>query len=243
VSAQAWFSGCDEVLKRIRETQAANIEQAAQMIADAMAAGGALHFYDNGHCPGEPLGRAGGLLAIHPISVSVNVSHPCPPKHAGKQPAIDYSAENARIAVERSNMFAGDCLLLMSVTGRSAFTVELALQAKARGLKVITIGSLAYARVAEPKHPSGKKVFEIADVVIDNCGIPGDAVLDMEGIATRVVPTSGVAGCYIVWAITAEAVKRLLERGSKPSIYRSINLPDGEAFNTAQRKQYEKTGI
>jgi len=243
VSAQAWFEACDQVLQRIRETQSENIAAAAGMIAGAIAGGGALHFYDNGHCPGEPLGRAGGLFAIHPISCSVNVSHPCPPKHAGKKPAQDYGAENARIAVERSNMFAGDCLLLMSVTGRSAFTVELALRAKERGLKVITIASLAYARLSEPRHPSGKKVFEVADLVIDNCGIPGDGALEMDGIETRVAPTSGVAGCYIVWALTADLVKRLVSRALAPSVYRSINMPDGEAFNERQRKHYEETGL
>ena len=243
MSAQAWFEACDQVLQQVRETQAEGIAAAAEMIAETMASGGALHFYDNGHCPGEPLGRAGGLFAIHPLSCSVNVSNPCPPKHAGKRSPKDYGAENARIAVERSNMFAGDCLLLISVTGRSAFTVELALRARERGVKVITIASLSYARFSEARHPSGKKVFEVADLVIDNCGIPGDAALEIEGIETKVAPTSGVAGCYIVWALTAELVKRLRGRGLKPSIYRSINMPDGETFNEQQRKHYEQRGI
>lgn len=245
MSAQRWHEACVGVLEKIRQTQSDNILAAARCIADVMAAGGALHFYDNGHCPGEPIGRAGGLFAIHPISYSIGVNHATPPQHAkrGLVAERDLREDDAKIVAARSKMVEGDCIIIMSVSGKNPFPVELALQAKARGVKVIAITSLAYSQAVKSVHSSGKRLFEVADLVIDNCGIPGDAILEMEGVDTRVAPTSGVAGCYIMWAITCELVKNLTERNLKPSIYRSINLPDGEAYNAQARKRYEETGI
>jgi len=249
MSAERFFEACDGVLRRIRETQAESIGEAATRIADAMAAGGALHFYDNGHCPGEPIGRAGGLMGIHPITVSVSVNHPKPPQHPKPGKAeeegegLRRQEENGRIAVERSQMRRGDCVIIMSVSGKNPTPVEMALRARERGVAVIAITSLAYSRSVESRHSSGKRLFEVADVVIDNCGVPGDAMVDIEGIGTKVIPSSGIAGCYIVWAVVSELVARLLERGHTPSIYRSVNLPGGPEYNDEVKKTYEKTGI
>jgi uncharacterized phosphosugar-binding protein len=249
MSAVSWFDSCDSVLQKIRETQREAIRRAASLIADSLAASGALHLYDNGHCPGEPVGRAGGLMAIHPISVSLNVSHPAPPQHQeklkqrGSAPDFRQLQQVGRIAVERSNMMPGDCLILMSVSGRNPLPVEMAIAAREMGVKLIAITSLAYSQAVESRHPSGKRLFEAADIVIDNCGVPGDAIVEIDGLETRAGPTSGVAGCYIIWALTCEVVHQLVERGLCPSIYKSVNLPDGEEFNERVREQYLETGL
>jgi uncharacterized phosphosugar-binding protein len=248
MSALAWFSCCDSVLTKIRETQQEAIRSAASLIADTLAASGALHFYDNGHCPGEPIGRAGGLMAIHPISPSLSISHPAPPQHQEKLKQrgpshLRRSQQLGRIAVEQSNMLPGDCLIIMSVSGRNPLPVEMAIAAREIGVKVIAITSLAYSQTVESRHPSGKRVFEAADIVIDNCGIPGDATIEIGGLEARVGPTSGVAGCYIMWALTCELVRQLVDRGLRPSIFKSINLPDGEEFNARVRQKYLETGL
>jgi uncharacterized phosphosugar-binding protein len=248
MSAERFFDACDAILRRIRETQRESIAAAASRIAGAMAAGGALHFYDNGHCPGEPIGRAGGLMAIHPISFSVSVSHPRPPQHPEPDKADDAEAlrrqeENGRIAIERSHLGRGDCIIIMSVSGKNPVPVEMALRASERGAAVIAITSLAYSRAVESRHSSGKRLFEVADVVIDNCGVPGDAILDIAGIEARAAPSSGIAGCYIVWALVSEVAARLVERGLTPSIYRSVNLPGGSEYNERVKKAYQETGI
>jgi len=248
MSALAWFDSCDSVLAKIRETQHEAIRSAASLIADSLAASGALHFYDNGHCPGEPIGRAGGLMAIHPISPSLSISHPAPPQHQEKlkqrPPShLQRSQQLGRIAVEQSNMMPGDCLIIMSVSGRNPLPVEMAIAAREMGVKVIVITSLAYSQTAESRHPSGKRAFEVADSVIDNCGVPGDAIVEIDGLETRVGPTSGVAGCYIMWALACELARLLVDRGLRPTIFKSVNLPDGEEFNTRVREQYLKTGL
>ena len=247
MSAQRFFEACDSILREIRETQAGKIGEAASRIADTMTAGGALHFYDNGHCPGEPLNRAGGLMAIHPISFSVVVNHHMPPQYADTKvdepEALRRAEQDTRTAVERSHMRKGDSIIILSVSGKNPVPVEMALRARERGIAVIAITSLAYSRTVASKHSSGKRLFEVADVVIDNCGVPGDAILDVEGIETKVAPSSGIAGMYIVWALVSDLAARLVARGSAPSIYRSVNLPGGPEYNEQVKRVYEKTGI
>lgn len=249
MSAHDFFDACDAILRQIRQTQSGSIAEAAARLADAMAAGHALHFYDNGHCPGEPIGRAGGLMAIHPIGFSVSVSHPVPPQHAEAEKARDEAEaprrqeENARLAIERSHLRQGDCLLIMSVSGKNPVPVEMALRARERGVTVIAITSLAYSHTVESKHSSGKRLFEVADLVIDNCGVPGDALLHLDGIATHVAPSSGIAGIYIIWALVSELAARLVARGLTPSIWRSINLPGGPEYNEQVKQAYQQTGV
>jgi uncharacterized phosphosugar-binding protein len=95
----------------------------------------------------------------------------------------------------------------------------------------------------ESTHTSGKRLFEMAEVAIDNCGVVGDGALDMEGLDTGVAPTSGVAFCYIIWAVVSEAVAQMQARGLKPHVYRSVNLPDGEQFNARAEAEYRETGV
>jgi len=80
-------------------------------------------------------------------------------------------------------------------------------------------------------------------VVIDNCGVVGDAIVEIEGMDAKVAPTSGVTFCYIIWALTCEAVDQMLARGLKPHVYQSINRPGGEEFNARAEAEYEKTGV
>ena len=111
------------------------------------------------------------------------------------------------------------------------------------GLRVVAITNVAYSKSVASQHSSGKHLFEVAEVVIDNCGVVGDAALDMEGLDTRAIPTSGLTFCYIIWALTAEAIAQMHARGLKPHVYRSVNLPDGEAYNTRAEAEYRETGV
>lgn len=249
MSAAAWFDQADALLYRIRQTQAEAIRKAAAMIADTAAQGGGLHYYNTGHCPNEPLHRAGGLLMINPISFSVNVSHQAAPKRRAEAEAQDRelawrrAEEDARLAAERSNLLPGDSLIIVSVAGKTPGPVELALRARERGVKVIAITSLAYSKTVKSLHSSGRRLFEVADIVLDNCGVPGDAILEVEGVDAPICPTSGLAFCYLIWALTAEVVKELVARGLKPHVYRSINLEGGEEFNAAAEQEYLQTGL
>jgi uncharacterized phosphosugar-binding protein len=246
LSAQAYFQLCGAVLRQIETTQAEAIAQAAEVIADSLASGGALHIFSTGHAPQEPLGRAGGFLAIFPIEIGSVVSHPLPPGHKGRLPErgpAERAERTVEFALDNANIRPGDCLIVISNSGKTPRPVQVAIGARARGLKVVAITSVAFARECRSEHTSGKRLFEVADVVIDNCGVPGDAIVEFEELDTKACPTSGVATMYALWALTAEIIARLLKRGKRPHLYRSVNLPDGASYNERARKQFEETGL
>jgi len=249
MSAERWFAACDEILEKIRTTQTDSIRRAAALIAEAGEAGGGLHFFDTGHCSHEPIHRAGGLLMIRRLNFAFSMETKEAPKRGDevtrRRTEVRRSTEEqlADIGVQRSGLAPGDALIVNSVSGKAALPVEVALAAQRLGCKVIGITNVTYSRAVESQHSSGKHLFEVADIVIDNCGVVGDAVLDVEGVGTGVAPTSGVAFCYIMWALVSETVAQMRARGLSPHVYRSINLPDGEEFNARAEQAYRETGI
>jgi len=249
MSAERWFRSCDEILATIRTTQQEHIQQAANLIASAAESGGGLHFYDTGHCSREAVHRAGGLCMLNHLQVNFAVDSPPAPKRdeqvrerhsAGR---VESEERLAQLTVQRSGLAPGEVLLIASVSGRAALVVEVALAAQRLGAKVVAITNVTYSMAVQSTHSSGKRLCEVADVTIDNCGVVGDAVLSMEGIDTGVAPTSGVAFCYIIWALVAEAIAQMQARGLHPHVYRSVNLPDGEAFNARAEQEYRETGV
>ena len=249
MSAERWFARCDEILELVRTTQLAAIQRAAELIAETAQAQGGLHFYDTGHCSREAIHRAGGLCMLSHLQFSLALdSRPAPRRadQVAERGRANRGAEEeylAALAVEQSGLAAGDVLIMSSVSGKSASVVEVARAAQRMGVHVVAITNVTYSSAVESQHSSGKRLFEVADVVIDNCGVVGDAILNMEGIDTGVAPSSGVAFCYIIWAVVSEAVAQMLARGLDPHIYRSVNLPGGESFNLAAEAAYRETGV
>jgi len=249
MSAERWFERCNEILESIRATQLEPIRQAAQLIAETAQSGGALQFYDTGHCSHEPIHRAGGLCMIRRLNFDFTIETQAGPKradqvaqrHAEMRGPTD--EQLAEIGVQRSGLAPGDVIIVNSVSGKAPLPSEVALAAQRLGAKVVGITNITYSRSVQSQHSSGKRLCEVADVVIDNCGVVGDAVLNMEGVDTGVAPTSGVAFCYIMWAIVAESVAQMRALGLHPHVYRSINLPDGEEFNARAEAAYRESGV
>ena len=237
------------MLDQIRTTQLEAIEGAAALIADAAEQGGGLHLFDTAHCSREPIHRAGGLCMLAPLALGLNLDSRPAPRRADqvqsnrREGRAKADERLAQLAVERSALAEGDVLICNSVSGRSALAVEVARAARQMGVRVVVITSLDYSKAVSSQHATQKRLYEVAEVVIDNCGVVGDAVLDMEGVDTRVAPTSGVAFCFIIWALISEAVARMTSRGLKPHVYRSINLPGGAEFNARAEAEYRETGI
>lgn len=249
MSAERWYEVAGGVLSRIRDTQTEAIRQAASLIADSAAAGGGLHIYDTGHCSHEPIHRAGGLLMLRDLRFNLSLTSTPGPRRATDVAArqqADRGAtdeELADLAVRRSALAPGDVLIVNSVSGKAALPVQVALSARQLGLRVVAITNVAYSSAMESLHSSGKRLFEVAEVTIDNCGVVGDAALNMEGLDASAIPTSGLTFCYIIWALTAEALAQMLARGLKPHVYRSVNLPGGEEFNARAEAEYRETGV
>jgi uncharacterized phosphosugar-binding protein len=139
----------------------------------------------------------------------------------------------ARILLDNSPIQENDVLILVSVSGRNAVPIEMAQLAKERGIKVIGVTSRTYAGSVTSRHPSGRKMHEFADVVLDNKVDKGDAVLQAEGLPVKFCPASGVTSIAILQSLVATAVESLLARGYTPPIFVAGNV-DGSAEHNAR---------
>ena len=164
-------------------------------------------------------------------------AHPADAGGAG-QPGAKYTRE--QIAAMRPNC---DVLVVSSVSGRTASVVDLAYEAKKMGVHVIAFISMKYATQVEPVHSSGRKLYEMVDLVMDNCSPAAEGMMDVEGIEAPYAAASGIASDYILWSMTSVAVDELLARGITPGILKSANFPGGNDYNkTVIEPHYEKYG-
>jgi uncharacterized phosphosugar-binding protein len=247
VSLQAdWFAAARGALERLEREAGAEIASAAGFTAQRLAAGGRLHHFDTGHTAREPVRRAGGLVALHSIEVDYRLEHPLPPgrEPGGLKQSYYYDSEElGRMVAERSHLGAGDVLWLVSNSGREAFPLALALGAQRKGCAVVAVTCVAFSKAAEARHPSGKRLFEVAERVIDTRGPIGDAAVPVPKLGTPIAPLSGLLNVAAVWALTSATIDALLARGLEPSVYRSVNLADGFAFNDRAEARYRATGL
>ena len=244
MSAEQFMDRAEALLGEIRATQVGSIKAAADVVADSLAGGGVFHYHDRGHATGEILHRAGGLFAIHPLQPTIQVGgEGVPGRSAGDVVSWAEDEATADYVLDLGLVREGDVVLVSSVSGASPSAVGLVLAAQRRGAKVVAITSPTYSKAITPQHSSGKFLYEVADVVIDNCGVVGDAMLEIPGLATPAVPGSGLAWVFIVWSLLAQVMRNLTDRGITPQVYKSVGLPDGREFNVAARKLYDERGL
>ena len=206
------------------------IRQAARLCAEVLAHGGALHLFDSGHMVSQELvNRAGGLVALSALSFNLNVVNPVKSRPAGPE-AGALSFGYIEHIFETGQLRRGDLLFVGSVSGKTANVVELALQARAHGLTVVAITALAYSSQLVSEHPSGQRLYEAADLVLDNGAPYGDALLEVAGLDYPVCPASGLGAATLMWAVMAGIVDEMLARGLKPTVFPSVNRPEGKAL-------------
>lgn len=207
----------------------APIEKAAELCADALARGGVIHVFDSGHLVShELINRAGGLVALSRLGFSLNVTNPVKTRADSALPESNTLSYGYIAQIFQTNQLReGDVLFVGSVSGKTANVVELALQARAHGLTVIVVTAMAYSPHLVSEHPSGKHLYEAADLVLDNHAPYGDAMLDVEGLDYPVCPASGIGAVVTLWAVVAGLIEEMLKRGLKPTVYPSVNRPDG----------------
>jgi len=220
-----------DLLRRVRETQSENIEVAAQHVADAIESDHLIYVFGATHAgiiAQELFYRAGGLVPVCPIlppGLTTDV-RPAPlSSRLERLPGL-----GAQIAAELP-IEAGDVMLVHSVSGRNAASVEVALAAKERGAYLIALTSLTYSQSVQPRQPGMPRLFEAADLVLDNQAPVGDALMSVPGMAQKVGPCSTVAGAAIVNAIVVRAAELLQERTGDPPVFMSANLDGGDETN------------
>ena len=218
-----YIDGLQAVLSRIKHEQAGRIEQAGHMVADSLAAGGIVHVFGTGHShlvADEAFFRAGGIAAVNPILDERLIFL----RGALESTRSERESGLAHSLIAEEGVRAEDIAVIISNSGRNAAPIEMAQEMKARGVKVIAITNVRQSSASPARHPSGLRLYELADVVVDNCVPPGDAILALPGLKSRVGASSTVAGAAIINAIMIEAVAALLRRGEDVPILPSANL-------------------
>lgn len=234
----AYYEAVVRLLGEIQRNQAEVIDQAADLIFSSLVADGVLHIFGSGHSQlvaEEAFHRAGGLVPVNAMTESF-LSPLISPKKSGR---LERLSGIAAILLDYHEPQPGEVLLIISNAGINPVPVELALEGKARHLTVIAITSLHHAQAVASRHPSGKRLFEVADLVIDNCGEPGDGVVSYPGLSEKVGATSLAAGAFIVNSIVCGVVERFVVKGLVPPVYLSANLPGGDEHNRRLEAKYK----
>jgi uncharacterized phosphosugar-binding protein len=210
-----------KIIDKIESTQAGNLERAAEQYAETISNDGLVHLYGGGHSRmgvEETFPRIGSIVGFHPL-VELALTHYSSVVGAnGLRQALFLERVNGygEVILQNYNFGPHDCITVFSSTGIN--NVVVALGSKERGLPVIAITSVAHQMATQSRHPSGKRLAEIADIVIDNCTPPGDATIQVEGCDYPVSPGSTLASVTIVQTLNALAAEKLVARGYKPLI-------------------------
>ncbi|KAA9148649.1 sugar isomerase domain-containing protein [Microbacterium lushaniae] len=216
------------------DTQTAAIQRAVDVIAPRMIDGGILQLFATGHARlpvHEMAGRAGGLRPVNLIRMLDLAVHGGMPFSAIGDPLLERDVTFAQQLWDISRIDADkDVVLVASNSGINGITVEFARIARSLGVPVIALTSLAHTTSVVSRHPSGERLYEVAEIVIDNLGPAGDAALSLSDDVS-VGAVSNLLGVVVVQMLTEGITRRYLEAGIRPPVYRSMNLPDGDAVN------------
>ena len=222
------------ILTRIHDTQKDAMEKAAEMAAQTIAKDGIIYIFGCGHShliAMDNFYRAGGLCNVCPVLDSDLMLH----DGAAKSSVMEKMPGIAEHVFKRYCLTDKDCLFVISTSGKNAVPVEMAQAAKAKGIPTAAVVSGAYFadKTALPK------LYECADLYIDNCVPHGDAVMEIPGCDTNMGSLSTVASAFIMQSVLLEAAKLAAQRGAKPPIYKSGNVAGGAQFNKALIEEYQ----
>ncbi|MEV7620412.1 SIS domain-containing protein [Microbacterium sp. NPDC089321] len=215
------------------------LDPAIALMVDALDRGGVLHAFGTGHSEAfamEIAGRAGGLIPTNRFALRDIVMHG------------DRDVEVLTGSLEREPWVVDelmatvpvnehDVFLIASNSGVNGSIVGTALWAKERGHSVIAVTSLEHTARVEPKHPSGRRLSEVADVVIDNLAPYGDATLEVaDGIGAGAI--SSITAAFIAQLLTLGVARTIADRGETPPMYISANIPGGDEHNSVLEDRY-----
>jgi uncharacterized phosphosugar-binding protein len=229
-----------EALERVSGTQTENISLAADLVVQAILGGGIIQVFGTGHSRSiamEIAGRAGGLVPANALSIKDLVMYGDTAPDEILDPTIERDPALAQRILDLADTQSEDVFVIASNSGGNGSVVELALLARERGHRVIAVTSLEHTRHVTSRHPSGRRLFEIADVVIDNCGVFGDAALPLPA-GGAIAATSSLTGVLIAQMLVAEVCGRLLRLGKEVPVLVSANVPGGDEHNEALNRRY-----
>jgi uncharacterized phosphosugar-binding protein len=244
-ASDRWLDAAREVLDQVATTQTEAIERASTIFADTIAADGLVHVFGSGHSrmnTEEMFPRIGSYPGFHPVAELALSNHVGVVGPNGLRQAmyLEKVPGFARIVLQQFKIHPDDAFLIFSSTGINGVVIEMALLVKQMGLPVVAVTSLQHTNATPSRHPSGRKLAEVADVTVDNCSPPGDAATEIPGIPFRVGPVSSIGAIAVVNALKTRTAELLVERGVVPTILTSPHFV-GDAVGEEQLERvYEE---
>lgn len=228
--AKEWLNNARGVMTRIEETQMENIQKAAAIMADTIEKGRWVHTFGCGHATipiEEMYPRIGGFVGFHPmIELPLSFFTHITGEMGVHQFVFLERVEGYGVEIMKGYTFdTNDTMWLFSHSGINNVNIDVALEARKKGMKVVVFGSAAAAKGKKTRHTCGKTIFDLADVVVDTCAPLEDASVNLKNHQDKIGPVSTMAFVTCVWMTITTIAEILAERGVKLYIHPSHNVP------------------
>jgi uncharacterized phosphosugar-binding protein len=240
VSAQGYLEALAPILTAVSEQVPGPIQAAADLVTASLRADGVIQAFGSGHSEAlamEIAGRAGGLVPTNRIALRDLVLLGGEPPELLSSGILERDPSVSRRLYELVGPAPADLFVIASNSGVNGSIVEMAEVVKENGHPLIAITSLQHTAGVDSRHPSGKKLIDLADVVLDNHAPYGDSVLDLPG-GGKVCAVSSITAALLAQLLVAEVVRRLTDAGETPPVYLSANIPGGDEHNHALEARY-----
>lgn len=239
-----YLGQAEAILHRVRDTQVDTIREAAQWCSSAILKGGLVHLFGSGHsrmAVEEVFPRYGSFPGFHPIVELSLTNH---------TQVVGANGQRQAMWIERQEGFAEpilnnfvfrdfDVMIVFSTSGNKGVVIDMALGAKKRGMKVIAVLAAEYSKVLDSEHSSGKKLVEIADLVIDNCALPGDSMVEVPGVDVKVGPGSTIGNTAVVNCLKVLVAEQMAAGGQMPLVLASAYEMGAEASKKRFEEAYD----
>lgn len=229
-----------ELISIIEIKEKNNMEKATKILVQAISNKNSIFSFGASHAgilTEELFYRAGGLVLINPVFAKSLMLDTSPITHTSQmERLVGYGTTLAN----KTPIKDGDVVIVHSVSGRNPVSIEFAMEAKKKKAFVICITNLSYSKAVSSKHPSGKNLYEVSDLVIDNHGVIGDACVEIDGLEQKVSPTSTIIAATIMNSIVAATAQELVNQGMNPlPIFYSANIDGGDELNKEIFNEYK----
>ena len=235
----AYFDNLKNIISDVEKDEKDALYQGACLMRDAVVGGHNIFAFGCSHAgllALELYYRTGGMAVINPVRAP-GLCLDIDPATMTSQ--LERMSEYGKIIVDNQPLGEGDVIIIHSVSGRNTVTVDVAERAREKGAKVIALTNMAYSKSVTSRHPSGKRLFEVADVVLDNHGCIGDGAIEIPGLAEKVGPTSTAVGAAMLNAMMTQAVDLIQQAGVTVPVFMSANVDGGDKHNKEMLAKYK----
>jgi len=239
MNGQHYIQIVTETIARAAESQKDTLARLSDRIAKTIEAKHNVFVFGCSHAgilAEEVFYRTGGLAVINPIFFPGFMLNTRPITMTS---ALERVSGLGKTILTQNHVGPGDLLILHSVSGRNTVPVEMAIEAEAMGVSTACITNLNYSRAVTSRHPSGKRLFEVCQLVIDNCGDVGDAAVSLDGLPEKIGPTSTTVGAALINAVVIDAVEIMIADGIVPPVFMSANIDGGDEHNARIFAEYK----